>query len=148
MTHKTFKTLSALLLALVTVIATRAALADQADSGMFGQPLVKLAQLSPDERRALRERWEAASPEERIRMRQFFQDRMRQLPAPAQEALRLPFPGMPLRDAPRDREEHRRAGPPPDSSFGFGFERRRTEDGQPDRPLPPGGRRYNDDERR
>lgn len=143
MTHKTFTTLSALLLALVTLPS----LADQADSGMFGQPLVKLAQLSPDERRALRERWEAASPEERIRMRQFFQDRMRQLPAPAQDAMRLPFPGMPLRDNAREREDHRRAGPPPDSSFGFGFERRRSEDSQPDRPMP-GSRRYNDDERR
>ncbi len=148
MTHKSFKTLSALLLALATVPATHAALADQADSGMFGQPLAKLAQLSPDERRAMRERWEQASPEERIRMREFFQNRMRQLPGPAQEALRLPFPGMPMRDVPREREEQRRAGPSPDSSFGFGFERRRSEDGQSDRSMPPGGRRFNDDERR
>jgi len=133
------RTLSTLLL----MLATLPALADQTDSVMFSQPLIKLAQLSPDERRALRERWEQASPEERIRLRQFFQDRMRQLPSPAQDALRIPFP------APQ-REDTRRqsASPPADSSFGFGFERRRSEDGQPERPVWPGNRRPNDDERR
>jgi hypothetical protein len=117
MTPRITKTLSALLLTL----ATLPALAGQADSVMFGQPSIKLAQLSPDEWRALRERWELASPEERIRLRQFFQDRMRQLPAPAQDALRIPFP------APQ-REDTRRTNPPSDSSFGFGFERRRSND--------------------
>lgn len=118
MTPRITKTLSTLLLTLATVPA----LADQADSLMFNQPLIKLAQIGPDERRALRERWEAASPEERIRMRQFFQERMRQLPAPAQDALRIPFPGA------QPREENQRAYPPADGGFGFGFERRRSSD--------------------
>lgn len=143
MTPGMTKMLSALLLTL----ATLPALADQADSGMFGQPFLKLAQLSPDERRALRERWEQASPEERMRLRQFFQERMRQLPAEAQDAIRIPLPGAPFGERRREREKHR-ANSPADGSFGFGFERRRFEEGQPERPVWPGNRRPEDDERR
>jgi hypothetical protein len=128
--------ISTILSALLLMLATVPALADQADSVLFGQPFSKHAQLSPDERRALRERWEQASPEERIRMRQFFQDRMRQLPSPplppeARDAMRMPFPGAAQRD----------------SGFGFGFEKRRAEEAQPERSMWPGSRRTNDDER-
>ncbi len=144
MTPRFYKMLSALLLALATVPA----LAAQADSTMFGQPFVKLAQLGPDERRALRERWEQASPEERMRMRQFFQDRMRQLPPEAQEAIRIPFPGAGQREYGRERTDKRRGKQSSEGGFGFGFEKRHFEDGQTDHPGWSGERRPEDDERR
>jgi hypothetical protein len=116
--------------ALLLMLATLPALAEQADSLMFSPVSFKLAQLSPNELRALRERWEAASPEDRIRLRQYYQDRLRQLPKPAQDALSLPFPGMPLHDSGRESDPNRRK-PAADGGFGFGFERRQQEDSQP-----------------
>ncbi len=146
MTPRTHKLLSALLLTL----ATLPALADQADSSLFSQAFGKLAQASSEERRALRERWEQASPEERIRMRQFIQDRVRQLPSPAREALRMPFAGGSRQDSAREREDSysQDAAPPSDSSFGFGFERRRSEENRPERSNWQGNRRHDRDERR
>lgn len=140
------RVLSAVLLAL----ATLPVLADQTDGAMLGQPFAKLAQLSPEERRALRERWEQASPEERMRMRRFFQERMRQMPLPplppeAREAMRLPFGGGRHEG---ERADKRRGEQSAEGSFGFGFERRRFEDGQPERPVWSGNRRQEDDERR
>ena len=142
MTPRPRKLLSALLLTL----ATLPALADQADSALFNQAFGRLAQASSEERRALRERWEQASPEERIRMRQFIQDRVRQLPAPAREAMRMPFAG-----GSREDSYSQDAAPPPDSSFGFGFERRRSEENRPERSNWQGNRRndrHDRDERR
>jgi hypothetical protein len=135
-----------LLIALLLLLPTLPALAGQAESSIFSPSagLIKLAQLSPSERREARERWERASPEERIRMRQFFQDRLGQLPVPAQEAIRIPFPDM----APRDDAREPDAYAPADSRFGFGFERRRTEEARPDRSVGPGNRRPRDDARR
>lgn len=141
-----------LLFALLLLLPTLPALADQADSAIFSQAriTIKLVQRSPDERQDLRERWEQASPEERIRMRQFFQDRLRQLPAPAQDAIALPFPGTAQRDNRREREiyrgreESRDAYAPADSRFGFGFERRHPEEAQPESPAWPGDRRRED----
>jgi len=141
-----------LLIALLLTLSTLPALADQADSPIFSQVRlpIKIAQLGADERRELRDRWEQASPEERIRMRQFFQDRLRQLPPPAQEAIRLPFPGAATRDNGRGNESNRNKdlNPPADSRFGFGFEKRRFEEIRPELPAWPGGRRQRDDERR
>jgi hypothetical protein len=147
MVHRYTKTLSALLL----MLATLPALAGQADNPIFGQPVLKLVQLSPDERRALRDRWEQASPEERVRMRQFFQDRLRQLPSNAippvaREAMRLPFPGNRERD-----DKSSLSGPPAadgNFGFGFGFEKRHSERGQADRSDWPGNRRYEEEDRR
>jgi hypothetical protein len=141
-----------LLLALLLSLSPVPACADTADSAIFGQAraTIKLAQLSPDERRNLRERWEQASPEERIRMRQFFQDRLRQLPPPAQDAMTLPFQDI-QRDNRRernlnrgresDRDDGRNAQPPLDSRFGFGFERRHPEEIQSEQPAWSGNRR-------
>lgn len=153
-----------LLIALLLLLPTLPALADQADSAIFSQvrSTFKIVQLSAEERRELRERWEEASPEERVRMRDFFQDRLRQLPAPAQDAIRIPFPGTSKRDGDRDRERDNRRGrdggrydyrdkdgkAQPDSRFGFGYERRQHEDDREELPVWPGNRRQRDDDRR
>ncbi len=138
MNPMTIRTLSALLLTL----ATLPALAGQADSTMFNPPSIKLAQLSPDERRALRERWEQATPEERIQLRKLFLERVRRMPSfplppEAHEAMQLPFPGR----APHEREQREdvRGGKAeaPDASFGFGFENRRQEIDRPEAPTRP-----------
>lgn len=93
------------------------------DSVFIGVTL-QVAQLSPEERRALRERWEMASPEERMDMRRRFQERMQ--PALPEER--------PARR--RDNEARRESWaphPPADfGGFGTGFERR-----QPNLPTPP-----------
>ena len=54
-----------LLIALLLLLPTLPALADQADSAIFSQARFsfKIVQLSAEERRELRERWEEASPE-------------------------------------------------------------------------------------
>jgi hypothetical protein len=50
---------------------------------VFGQPMPLVAQMSQEERRDLRERWEHAGPEERARLRKAFQERLR-MPSPEQ----------------------------------------------------------------
>lgn len=157
-----------LLIALLLMLPTLPALADQADSAIFSQARItfKIVQLSAEDRRELRDRWEAASPEERVRMRDYFQDRLRQLPAPAQDAIRIPFPGKSKRDSDRDdrrgrddrRDDRRDDGrydsrdrdgkTRPDSRFGFGYEKRQYEDDREDSPVWPGSRRHRDDDRR
>jgi hypothetical protein len=142
-----------LLIALLLMLPTLPALADQADSAIFSQArsVFKVVQLSAEERRDLRERWEEASPEERVRMRQFFQDRLRQLPTPAQEAVRIPFPDTGKRDAERDNRRGRDANRKseryvePDRRFGFGYEKRQHEEDRPEYPAWPGNRRQRDD---
>ncbi len=142
-----------LLIALLLMLPTLPALAEQADSTIFSQTrfTFKIVQVSPEERRALRERWEEASPEERVRMRQFFQDRLRQLPTPAQEAIRIPFPDTGRRDVERDNRRGRDANRnperyvEPDSRFGFGYEKRQYEEDRPEYPVLPGNRRQRDD---
>ena len=142
-----------LLIALLLMLPTLPALADQADSAIFSQARFsfKIVQLSAEERRELRERWEEASPEERVRMRQFFQDRLRQLPAPAQEGLRIPFPDTGRRDVERDNRRGSDANRKPersvepDSRFGFGYEKRQYEEDRPEFPAWPGNRRQRND---
>ena len=67
---------------LMTILLSLSALpALASDFGtVFGQPLPFVAQMSQEERRMLRERWEQASPEERARLRHMFKEKMRQLP--------------------------------------------------------------------
>jgi hypothetical protein len=119
-THlKPGKTLMALLLALGTLPVALPATAGDFGS-VFAQPMGLIAQLSGDERRALRERWEEASPEERAELRRNFQQRLRQLP--------------PERMDPREMGENmRRAMPAPandwiPSGFGTGYEHRREDE--------------------
>jgi hypothetical protein len=82
----------------------------------------------------MRERWEQASPEERLQMRREYKDRTRQ-PAPESRrdaADQWNNPPVPERD--RQRGQRYRNGNAEEASFGFGFERRRHED---DRVEPP-----------
>lgn len=111
--------LAALLLALVAAPAH----AGDSDFGLMGQALGKLAQSGNDERRAMRERWEQAGPEERLQMRREFQERQERSRAfpfdPRREATE------PDRSRAKDRKERGE-----EYSFGFGFERRRQEEEQ------------------
>lgn len=105
----TYKTLITLLLSLA---ALPAAARDFGD--MFGQALPPVAQMSHEERHALRERWEHASPEERAQLRRAFQDRLRRMPAEPFESR-----GMEMREQMHDRWQ--------EGGFGTGYEHRRFE---------------------
>lgn len=84
---------------------------------VFSPALGMVAQLSPEERRAMRERWEQAGPEERLRMRRDYQERQRD-----------------RREANHQRNENADQG-----GFGVGFEYRRRESGAGDaQAVPPG----------
>lgn len=114
------------LLPLLLALICGQALADEGYA-VFGPGIVMVAQFSPEERRAMRERWEQASPEERLRMRRDFQERMRD-----------------KRESNRQRRENVDQGGY-GMGFGIGFEHRREERGD-DRgntepqaiPMPPG----------
>jgi hypothetical protein len=110
MKSRTLKTLLPLLLALLALPAGA-----RDFGGLFGQPLPHVAQMSQEERRALRERWEQASPEERADLRRMFQDRMRRMPS-------VPFapPGMDMGERVYERWQ--------EEGFGTGYEQRRHED--------------------
>lgn len=121
----TAKLLTTLMLALAAVPA----LAQDGVFGLFGGAVTQVAQYNAEERRAMRERWEQAGPEERLKMRREFKERVRQLPPEyAREA-------MDPRRAPPPVERNRRDYSD-DASFGFGFERRRYEDERYDNPAP------------
>jgi hypothetical protein len=131
------KLLIPLLLALIGAPA-------HADDGVFTMlaPVIgKLAQISPEERRAMRDRWEQAGPEERLQMRREFQDRqerLRQFPSEfrreAAEFGRTPPP--PERDRAQRKNNRHRGENPDEGSFGFGFERRRYEEDRVENPPP------------
>jgi hypothetical protein len=125
-----------LLMTLLLALAGAPALADDAYHGPFAPALGKIAQFSPEERRAMRERWEQAGPEERLRMRREFQERqerMRQMPMEGQRDMQERWRSLP----PAERERHRvpreghgqRGEYADDGSFGTGFERRRAMEG-------------------
>ena len=114
---------------LLSVLATPVLASDAVES-MFIGPALQVAQFAPDVRRMLRERWEQASPEERMEMRRQFQERLQQRPPEDREALRQR-----LRE-PREPWTGRMPTPPDPAdfagmagSFGTGFEQRRP--GQP-----------------
>ncbi len=69
---------SKLPLALLMSALAAPVLADNLLDGAFSGAAFQLAQVSPAERRMMRERWEQASPEERTNMRRLFQERMQQ----------------------------------------------------------------------
>jgi hypothetical protein len=107
----TNKTLMTLLLALATLPASA-----QDFGSVFGQALPLVAQMSQEERRTLRERWEYASPEERAQMRRIFQERLRQMP---------PERFDPRPNELREQMNERWLG----NGFGTGYEHRRYEEG-------------------
>lgn len=72
-----------LMILLLSATAAVPSLADDALSSMFVGSTLQVAQMSPEQRRAMRERWEQASPEERMNIRRQFEERMpRRLPNP------------------------------------------------------------------
>lgn len=97
-----------LLLPLLLALIGGPALANDSYA-VFGPSAGMVAQFSPEERRAMRERWEQAGPEERLRMRRDYQERLRD-----------------KREANRQRNEN--AGGY-GMGFGMGFEHRRDERG-------------------
>jgi hypothetical protein len=108
---------------LITLLLSLAALPAVAGdwAPIFGQPLPLVAQMSQEDRRALRERWEHASPEERAQLRRFFQERMRRMP------------GEPYATRGMEMGE-RMMNPWRDEGYGTGYElRRQDEDERSDR---------------
>lgn len=104
-----------------------------------------LAQLSPEERRRLHERWEHASPAERAAVREELRERWRDVPPEQRELQRQQLieglRPMPPRDRDFPREQSMQPMPerPQPAGFGAGFEQRRIEREGPGRQ--PGGRR-------
>lgn len=139
------KTLLALLLALTAMPA----LADEGGSRFPNPMQTMLAQLTPEERRVLRERWENASPEERMKMRRDFRERQMRQRDPEGERGNWTEDDSRGRK-PRDEERQRgyRNSREDEGSFGMGFERRRFENLPPEDVPNPGdffGRRPNRD---
>lgn len=86
--------------------------ANESFESVFIGPALNLAQMGPEQRRQMRERWEQASPEERLEMRRQSQERQER----GQWGVRIP--------APSD------FAAPANSfsgNFGAGFEQRRPE---------------------
>lgn len=113
-------------------------------SGLFGPAIAQVAQFSAEERRVMRERWEQASPEERLQMRREFKERSRQIPSDsrrddAERDYQRDYQRDSQRDYPRDAQSHKqrqRGKYADEASFGFGFERRRYEDDRIENPPP------------
>lgn len=108
---------------LLTLLMAAALPAFAADygTGMFAESIERVAQLSPEERRALRQRWQEASPEERAQLRREFQDRQQERSERRRERME------------RWQEQ---SGNGRDGNFGTGFERRRYENEQGSAPPP------------
>jgi hypothetical protein len=132
---------------LLSAIATPI-LAGDAIERLFIDPAIQVAQLAPEERRMMRERWEQASPEERMAIRRQLQERLQQVPPEEREARRrkqeerwsgvTPEQRQRLREQ-RDQWVGRIPNPPSPadfagaaSNFGSGFEQRRPSQPSPD----------------
>jgi hypothetical protein len=99
---------------------------------VFAEPLPLVAQMSQEERRLLRERWEQASPEERAELRRAFQERLRRMPAESFDPRRMDM--KPFWADPRDKADPTRTYQP-DNGYGTGYERRRHEEKETYEPL-------------
>ncbi len=114
----------------------------------WAEPALRLAQLSAEERRQLRERWERLTPEEQALLRQEFRERLQELPPEQREFRRREIlenwreqPGRERWE--RGREGEVRRGPQMDErdwrgeddmrGFGRGFERRQEPRDRPGR---------------
>lgn len=101
-------------------------------AGTRAEPLW-LAQLTPEERHRLHERWENASPEQRAAVRRELRERWSEAPPEQREQERLRLMKQmnraPLRDRDGPRERWQESPPPraPHDGFGAGFEQRRIE---------------------
>jgi len=125
--------------ALLTLFFALAALpaAAQDLGGVFGSPIAVVAQMSREERRALRERWEEATPEERAQMRRTFQERLRMN---VQEQYDPRAMEMRQGRSGRDRADSGTpAVPGYTNGFGMGYEQRRFDSRYPDDDEAAGG---------
>ena len=140
---------------LLSAIATPI-LAGDAIERMFIGPAIQVAQLAPEERRMMRERWEQASPEERMEIRRQFQERLQQPSPEEREARRRKLEERSAGIAPEQRQRLRelrdqwagRIPNPPGpadfagmggnfgGNFGTGFEQRRPGQSNPDDNAP------------
>lgn len=105
-----------------------------------GTPM-QLAQLSPEERRALRDQWGNLSPEQRADLRRRFQERWNDIPPEQRETRRREVMDHWRNLPPGERETRRRELPDRDG-YGRGYEQRGFEDEMPF--LPPGMPRRGD----
>ncbi len=102
-----------------------------------------LAQLTPEERHRLHERWENASPEQRAAVRKELRERWNEAPPEQREQQRLilmeRLSRTPLRDRDNPRELWQESQPNrlQRDGFGAGFEQRHIENDGPERPLRP-----------
>jgi hypothetical protein len=125
------KVLLTLLLTAAALPAAAGGFGDVAFSGIFAQPLPYVAQLSQEERRALRERWERATPEERAQLRRDFEERLRRMPSEQFDPRRMNM---------RDGWRNMRDGMGPamdfwqDDGYGTGYEHRRYQEEEQSRP--------------
>jgi hypothetical protein len=114
---------SNLVIALLLALVSAPALANDATFGLFGAAAKQYAQFTAEERRVLRERWEEASPEQRLQMRREFQERQERMRLRSQDGRIQPERNQ--RDGNWQRGDFASEG-----SFGTGFERRRSEGSQ------------------
>ena len=111
---------SNLVIALLLAFASAPVLANDTPFGLFGATTKQYAQFTAEERRALRDQWEEASPAQRLQMRREFQER--------QERLRLRAQENQSQQERNQRENNWQRGDfASEGSFGTGFERRRSE---------------------
>lgn len=97
-----------------------------------------LAQLTPEERQRLRERWENASPEQRAAVRQELRERWNEAPPELREQQRQRMMEQLNRAPPREQWQEPPPNRLPRDGFGAGFEQRRIENEGPRRPPRPG----------
>ncbi len=134
------KQIALLGLLFVTGLAAGPVLADRQPDASADQARLWLAQMSPEQRERLRERWEHTSPEERAAIRRELRERIRDIPPEEREQLRrrlLEATPPPSRAEPEPRAERWQTMPRESNGFGQGYERRqeRLERQPPDRPT-------------
>ena len=94
--------------------------------GMFGAAPARVAQLTPEERQALRERWLNMPPEQRALLRERFMRRLRSMSPEERQRLRQEWMrrGAMMPPAGGMRGNMWREDANQDDGYGFGYERR------------------------
>lgn len=131
------KAASALLILLGVLSQNPSAWADvgrASGADVFVGAPMHLAQLSPEERRALRDQWGRMSPEERAALRRQFEERWRDIPPEQRESRRREVMDH-WRNLPDEERELRRRDSRDRDGYGRGYEQRGFEDEMP--PMPP-----------
>ncbi|HRH80589.1 MAG TPA: DUF3106 domain-containing protein [Thiobacillaceae bacterium] len=124
------KTATALLILIGAASLAQAVRAETYAPWERGGELI-VAQMSPAERSAMRERWERMPPDERAVLREQFQERIRTLPPEERELQRRELIER-WRSLPPGERELRRREMLDEHGYGRGFETRDIDEGQPD----------------